>query len=192
MTDRGREDAYEARPTDGQQRRSPQERLPGHADPPESCSPVYRDPVAFASFYPRLDDQLRRALERRGLDPDTARDVSQEAWARLFKHSPPLADQRAVARWVSLVGYRLAEEWQATSSRAACGPVPDRELSDVADEVVARLDFRGVATAFNQLAPADRDVLLAAAEDVPRGATKRERDSVALRVHRARRRLRAP
>lgn len=186
------EGADESRSTEGEQRRTPENRSSRHrSDPPDPSPPVYRDPEVFASLYPKLDEQLRHSLVRRGLDPDAARDVSQEVWARLFKHSPHLTNRRSVARWVSLVGYQLAEAWQERDNRATCEAVPDRPLSDVADEVIARLEWSDVATAFQGLPARDRDALLVAANEEPRGKSKQERDSMSLRVHRARQRLRS-
>ena len=171
-----------------------QEGSSGHGDPHGVVPSVYRDPAHAAALIERVDEQVRAALRRRGFDEETTAEVTQEAWLRLFARAPLLKSPTHVARWLSLVAYRLAEQSRRKQSRRsrrlADAPVPDPGVPDVAQSVEARAQLDEFLKAFRSLSDIDRGVLLTAANEANRGATRRERDAVSLRIMRARRRLR--
>ncbi|HVF76066.1 MAG TPA: hypothetical protein VM938_13580 [Acidimicrobiales bacterium] len=156
--------------------------------------PVYRDPEALASFFHKVDGEVRATLRRQGLAPESVNDIAQEAWLRLFKRGPALGTAAETAKWLSLVSYRLAVQTTRKERRRVrrlreVFAEGQEVLPDVAERVELRSQLPALLDAFRSLSDSDRTALVTAANATPRGSTRRERDAVSLRVLRARRRL---
>lgn len=157
--------------------------VPGYAE-----GPLVLSGDTFAEHWPTLAAAAQRSLLSRGVPLSSAEDALQEAALRAFGrtfHSPTHA-----RRWSTRVAHNLAIDAHRGSSRIELGDVPETEEAvGTADAVLARIELSRVTSAIMGLSVQDQAVLRAAAESKTITGTKRERDRVALRLFRARKRL---
>lgn len=125
-----------------------------------------------------------------GLDRPTAEDIAQEVGIKVLLHDVQYRSAADLFRWCRPVGRNLALNWLRHEAFMAEETVPDRLAPDVADHVEPRLALEAVRAAFDRLSEEDRAAIRVGLSDVGRGDTKRARDRIALRILRARRRLR--
>lgn len=160
--------------------------------------------IIFDRYYPAIHGYASRRLGR-----DLADDVAAETFLVAFDHWRRYDTTQHSARpWLFGIASNLIARHQRTEARryralarAEQAGAADRDSIDgAADRIAVRLDaqaLRGrLAAALEELAPADREVVLLVAwadltcEDVAR-ALEVPAGTVRSRLHRARRRLRA-
>jgi hypothetical protein len=137
--------------------------------------------------WPEVSHRLAKLLTSRGAARDVVDDVVQEVAARILAHGIVYVDAMDLMRWAVPVALNLLVD----NARAAAKVTPVTEdhhspVSDVADLVAHRDRLGRVLGAVRQLSPADR-AALATPSEAP--ADRREAVKLAVRRHRARRRL---
>lgn len=150
-----------------------------------------RDDVITADdlsvVWPEVSHRLAKLLTSRGAPRDVVDDVVQETAARVLARGIVFDDAMDLMRWAVPVALNLLVD----NARAAAKVTPvtedhDAPVADVADLVAHRDRLGRVLGAVRQLSPADR-AALATPTEVP--ADRREAVKLAVRRHRARRRL---
>ncbi|MFF4891288.1 RNA polymerase sigma factor [Micromonospora chersina] len=173
----------------------------------EVISRMHGDPALFDTIFDRYYPAIHGYASRR-LGRDLADDVAAETFLVAFDHWRRYdTTQRSARPWLFGIASNLIAGHQRTEARRyralarAEQAGADRDGVDgAADRIAVRLDaqaLRGrLAAALEELAPADREVVLLVAwaeltcEDVAR-ALEVPAGTVRSRLHRARRRLRA-
>ena len=136
------------------------------ADPEIPVAALRRlDPAAVDAAFDAYADRLHRFLRRLGAGPEVAEELVQEAFVRLVRHAPRLADDtrlgawlytvtrnlwRSHRRWAWVDGTRLLE----LATRPAGAPAGPAELVE-ADRTRARVD-----AAVARMPEAQREVFL--------------------------------
>lgn len=149
--------------------------------------------ATLAAAWPTLEPSIIRALRRLGASPALAEDIAQDVAVRALQSQVRFESAAELLPWAHVVARRRLIDVRRKESRS----LPVREIIDVTTEesvegaVVGREELRGVGDALHRMKDADRQVLLATLRSSGTGGTKRERDADALRLMRARRRLRA-
>jgi hypothetical protein len=124
-----------------------------------------------------------------------AEDIAQEAVYRALvaRIDPP--SYRSMDRWLRVVAHNRAASWLRSTARQAAILAEMHQSTVSADDTELRVEqralLRAVTAEFFQLRAADRNTILADANDARPGGTKRERDRFSLQLHRARLRLEA-
>ncbi|HEX8002720.1 MAG TPA: hypothetical protein VF519_08490 [Mycobacteriales bacterium] len=141
---------------------------------------------SLADVWPEVSTRLGRLLASRGASRDVADDVVQEVAARVLAHGVTFADAADLMRWAVPVALNLLVDAARHNVRVEVGIDGwDRAEGDVADVVAHRDRLRRVVGAVARLSDADR----AALTDGGAPADRREAVRLAVRRHRARRRL---
>src|SRR5688572_2393246 len=165
-----------------------------HSGTPRRVRPFLKglpaDPAALSALWPQVERWLMGSLLKRGVDHATAMDACQEVAVRLLTKRKRFESAEHFYRWVNKVAHNLVSNWQRNDHRLSDEEVPERSSPDVAASVEPRLLLEEAVVAVAALSEADRQALAAALRLEDRGRTKRERDRLALQLHRARRRLR--
>lgn len=148
--------------------------------------------AALSEAWPAVERRLDVRLARRGADKPTREDISQEVAARVLARSVSFTSADDLLPWAVTVADRLLIDYARRAAKAVLvDEVPDREEATPPDHIVgARLEAERVSTAFAELKADDREALSLAIHGLVPGETKRERDAHAVRLHRARGRLR--
>ncbi|MGY0004138.1 RNA polymerase sigma factor [Micromonospora sp. I033] len=171
----------------------------------EIISRMHGDPALFDTIFDRYYPAIHGYATRR-LGRDLADDVAAETFLVAFAHWRRYDTTQHSARpWLFGIASNLIAGHQRTEARRyralARAERTDRNSHDgPADQVAVRLDAQAVrgrlAAALEEIAPADREVVLLVAwadlscEEVAR-ALEIPAGTVRSRLHRARRRLRA-
>jgi DNA-directed RNA polymerase specialized sigma24 family protein len=143
--------------------------------------------AALADVWPEVSTRLGKLLTSRGAARDVADDVVQEVAARALSHGIVFDDAADLMRWAVPVALNLLVDHARAAGRVTLGiDGYDTALADVADLVAHRDRLRQVLGAVARLSDADRAALAPEAE-AP--ADRREAVKLAVRRHRARRRL---
>jgi DNA-directed RNA polymerase specialized sigma24 family protein len=141
----------------------------------------------LADVWPEVSCRLTKLLMSRGAPRDVADDVVQEVAARVLAKEIVFGDATDLLRWAVPVALNLLVDNARSAHRVT--PVtetPDQPVADVADLVAHRDRLGRVLGAIRHLSPADQ-AALTASDDLP--ADRREAVRLAVRRHRARRRL---
>ena len=191
MAQQRSEDAGDGAARDGNDHRSSQR--PTHMESVRT-SPGGAYPhsmtVPLSTHWPRAAAAVRASLLRRGLDPDAVDDILQEAAVRAISHHIEFNSVWGLTRWVNTVAHNLASNWLRHERFWADEEPPDRPLPDVAETVEGVFLAEAVAAAIAELPERDRAAIRLADARTRGAGTKRERDLLSLRLHRARARLR--
>lgn len=191
------EKAYGHRP-DGTQQQRPSDQAPQpHGGTSSSFGRTEQPapPRRLVEYLPRARDNVLRSLLKRGIPLPVAEDVVQDAVYRALKARIDPPSYRWMDRWLHVVAHNRATSWlRSTAQRAAI--LAELHQSTVSDDdpelrVEQRALLRALTTEFFELRAADRNAILADANDVRPKGTKRERDRFSLQLHRARLRLEA-
>ncbi|MFI6515180.1 RNA polymerase sigma factor [Spirillospora sp. NPDC050679] len=177
-----------------------------HDRAPDDAAVIERsrhEPEAFAELFHRHFDEIHRYVARR-LGPDAADDIAAETFLAAFRRRDRFDPARGAVRpWLygiatNLVGtHRRAERRHL---RAVARTPADHAAPGPEDRVAARVSAAGaggeLAAALRRLSPGDRDVLLLVAlgdlsYDEVAAALDLKKGTVASRLNRARRKLRA-
>lgn len=150
-----------------------------------------RDDVITADdlsvVWPEVSHRLAKLLTSRGATRDVVDDVVQEVAARVLARGIVFDDAMDLMRWAVPVALNLlVDNARAAAKVTAVTDDHDSPVGDVADLVAHRDRLGRVLGAVRQLSPADR-AALATPTEVP--ADRREAVKLAVRRHRARRRL---
>lgn len=169
---------------------------PPHRPLPRRGSPhageIADDPAALSDLLSTLQPRLLGSLlSRRGVDREMARDACQDTFAVFLDKRPAVESVEHAFAWLNITAHRQVTKWQSHRRRVTPAEVPDQVVPDVAESVETSLFLAATAEAFAELRPKDRKSLRLAVEGQERGESRRERNRVALVVHRARKRLRS-
>ncbi len=142
----------------------------------------------LATVWPEVSHRLAKLLTSRGASPDVVDDVVQEVAARVLSYGVSFDSAMDLMRWAVPVALNLLVDNARAVQRVT--PVDtddyDQPCADVADLVAHRDRVRRVLGAIPLLSPADR-AALASPQETP--ADRKEAVRLAVRRHRARRRL---
>ena len=101
---------------------------------------------------------VRRLARRHSPDRDSAEDLEQQTWLRVFRNPP--AHQTGVRSWLAKIVHNLAATAHQAESRYKGGLVDERmDLETPFDVTTRRADMRAVERALERLKPEYRDVL---------------------------------
>lgn len=141
----------------------------------------------LADVWPEVSTRLGKLLTSRGAARDVADDVVQEVAARALAHGIVFIDAGDLMRWAVPVALNLLVDHARAAGRVTVG-IDDYDAAegDVADLVAHRDRLRQVLGAVARLSDADRAAL---APEVESPLDRREAVKLAVRRHRARRRL---
>lgn len=143
--------------------------------------------ASLSDVWPEVSTRLGRLLTSRGASRDVADDLVQEVAARALAREVVFADAADLMRWAVPVALNLLVDNARSAGRVTVGIDGwDAAEGDVADLVAHRDRLNRVLGAVARLSAADREALTAA-EDAP--SDRREAVKLAVRRHRARRRL---
>jgi DNA-directed RNA polymerase specialized sigma24 family protein len=146
------------------------------------------DPIAFGKAWSRVEPRLfKQLVVRRGLAEEQAADLCQEVALRAFVSRVQFRTATELFRWAAVVGNRLAT---VLLTEQAPSPL-EGEVAGAAgfeEQIETRWALQ---VALCEATDADLNALRRVFEDSPAPAGKRERDRLALQLHRARKRLRA-
>lgn len=161
--------------------------------PPGKGAPV--DPELFTAAWSSVEPRLWRQLRRR-LPDEEAADVCQEVALRAVRSRVQFRNATELFRWSSVVGHRIANRLLAEDEAVAVDSLDDDALDDAAFAATTDIEAEVAARTALQAALADASeadirTIRAVFEAMEHPAGKRERDRLALQLHRARRRLRA-
>lgn len=107
---------------------------PGPPEPPAPAAPPTRDadlvrrvlagdPAAFGTLYDRHADRVFRYVHFRVREPETAGDLTHDAFESALKGLPALADPDRFGAWLMRIAHhRVVNHWVAASRHAP--PVP--------------------------------------------------------------------
>lgn len=149
--------------------------------------------AALSAAWPVVERRLDERLARRGADKPTREDISQEVAARVLSREVSFTSADDLLPWAVTVADRLLiDHARRTKKSVLVEEVPEREdKSPCPGQIIsARVEAEGVAAAIAGLKPVDQEAFSLALQGVVPGETKRQRDAHALRLHRARTRLR--
>jgi hypothetical protein len=141
---------------------------------------------ALAVVWPEVSRRLARLLASRGAAHDVVDDIVQEVAARVLSRAIAFEDAADLMRWTVPVALNLLVDHARATKRVTVGGQVDTTVPDIADVVVDRDRLGRVLGAVAQLSDGDRAALVA--PGVP-AADRRESVRLAVRRHRARRRL---
>jgi DNA-directed RNA polymerase specialized sigma24 family protein len=141
---------------------------------------------ALAVVWPEVSRRLTRLLASRGAAHDVTDDIVQEVAARVLSRGIVFEDAADLMRWTVPVALNLLVDHARATKRVAVGGDVDTTVPDIADVVVDRDRLGRVLGAVAQLSDGDRAALVASG--LP-AADRRESVRLAVRRHRARRRL---
>ncbi|MDQ3916761.1 MAG: sigma-70 family RNA polymerase sigma factor [Actinomycetota bacterium] len=146
----------------------------------------------FEEQWPDLARRLDAMLAGKRVPPHKRDDIVQETGLRLFRMWDQVDPERPLwALVVTIALNLLRDEARKRPEREVLGLVPDRAADqDVERAGLARLEWRRVQNAMNQLSPAHRSILMAELGDEPAMASRGANATKMLRM-RARRRLSA-
>lgn len=155
-----------------------------------SCPVTAADGNALSEVWPEVARSLRPFLRRKGVPAAAIDDVVQDVAVAAVAQRVAFADANDLLRWARVVAIRRLWRERAAATRALpYAAVPERAAVDnVEDGAVARRELAAVIDAALALRQEDLSAFQAAAT---REGSKRERDRLSLRLHRARQRLRA-
>ena len=140
----------------------------------------------LASVWPEVSTRLGKLLTSRGATRDLADDVVQEVAARALARGVVFEDAADLMRWAVPVALNLLVDSARAAGRVTVGIDGwDSAVSDVADVVAHRDRLHRVLGAVAHLSAADRAALTS--DEAP--IDRREAVKLAVRRHRARRRL---
>jgi RNA polymerase sigma-70 factor (ECF subfamily) len=125
------------------------------------------DPERLGALLAGLEPRLTAVALRFTRDPESARDVVQNAFEKVVRHGARFAGQSRVSTWMHRIVANEALMWlRSEKRRRELHPVADTESERVADPAPATCDEldrrRGVARlrqAIVGLAPEERDVM---------------------------------
>ncbi|MFN2587888.1 MAG: RNA polymerase sigma factor [Actinomycetota bacterium] len=146
----------------------------------------------FEEQWPELARRLDAMLAGKRVPAHKRDDIVQETGLRLFRMWDQVDPERPLwALVVTIALNLLRDEARKRPEREVLGLLPDRPADqDVERAGLARLEWRRVQNAMNQLSPAHRSILLAELGDEPAMASRGANATKMLRM-RARRRLSA-
>jgi len=99
--------------------------------------------LAFDEFYGTFFDRVARALTLAGADRDSARDATQEAFARALRQWRKVRDLDRPDGWVYVVAMnQLRDHWRRTERRRERTTEGDTAVVDDASAVATRLSVR--------------------------------------------------
>lgn len=164
-------------------------------------APLQRSPIsttsqeALEAVWPRVSRLLAAGLRRRGASPSIVEDVVQDVALRIMTHEPAYNDADDLLRWCHTVARNRLVDYHRSGERLV-ELAADREdgrpsHGELHAEVEARLRLARVLSSIRDLGVDDQQAIAPLLSDAlePPAANRKEATRLAVRRHRARKRL---
>ncbi len=129
-----------------------------------------RDPAAMNRFFDAFFDRVHAYVTRLLRDPILAEDLTQEAFVRMHGALDRLDPERDPTPWVfTVVTNTVRDHWRSKAHKMAgrarsldeAWDLPDEAAESAPDRVLERKESaQAVRAAMEEMAPADREILL--------------------------------
>src|SRR5271155_2525590 len=137
-----------------------------HSEPnPEGIARPGQDQTAFEQLYQRHSREVWALAYARWMNADTAMDITQEAFLRLWKQMEAGESILNPRAWLLRVARNLAEDYAKSAFRRN-GTQPPEFLNGVrsaqpqpSEELERQEHFAQLRAVLDELAPADREIL---------------------------------
>lgn len=130
--------------------------------------------ASFESAWPQLSSRVHAMLLGRGIAPDVADDVVQEAGIKLFGAWDRADPKRPLWPFVKTIAMNCLCDRLRREQVFPVGDIPDQPTNyDLEDHVLARTRLRFVGSAISGLRESDRELLLKEVTVPAKGATSR-------------------
>ena len=155
-----------------------------------SCPSTAADRCALSEVWPEVERSLRAFLRRRGVPLQAVDDLVQDVAIAAVAQRVAFSGAEDLLRWARVVAERKHWRDATKGRRIDLRDVPPEvpAVENVEAQAIARRELAVVVAAAERLEPRHQEAFTAGAT---RRGPKRDRDRVALRVHRARKVLRA-